>query len=453
VSERKHLARVCVVLALCLGTLWAGARPASAAETCNGLTATIVGDPATPTYGTEGDDVIVSNGSKFVSSHGGNDTICTTNSRQPSANGSEAHAVLVDAGAGTDFVDRRADVDPDLRAVVYRPEVFLGAPGSDYVEPPVGTYDIRTGEGSDTVLAFGVQDSGSVDLGEGDDSFVSTLDNRAGDIQPFRSSSLAQPPLQLSGGPGLDRLSVDLKSGGVWHVDAALGRMEYRTKAATTRPFEFEGIEKYQLENLGLRPTPQLEFVGSNRSEDLVTVAAVVRTVEMKGGDDTTRIRAATGSRGLTRVDGGAGEDGLAVERPPDGFVMVDLALGLLRVGSKTGRERGFENALAVGGKAHVLGDERDNELGWLGCEGGGVLGRGGNDHIAYSLPVSSLGYTTNPCREERPLRAFGGPGRDVFLGGPLGDLLVGGLGFDKARGEGGRDTCRAELRRSCERR
>ena len=46
----------------------------------------------------------------------------------------------------------------------------------------------------------------------------------------------------------------------------------------------------------------------------------------------------------------------------------------------------------------------------------------------------------------------LGQNGRDTLRGSVQDDVLIGGPGRDKANGRAGRDTCRAEIEKSCER-
>ena len=79
----------------------------AAGETCRGEAATIVGSPGNPALlgsdgvtGTEGRDVVVTNGAFKVSTLGGDDVICVT-----AGGASSVKRVLLDAGAGDDVVD------------------------------------------------------------------------------------------------------------------------------------------------------------------------------------------------------------------------------------------------------------------------------------------------------------------------------------------------------------
>lgn len=79
-------------------------------ETCNGQAATLVGTPGGVVTGTDGPDVIVTNGAARVEAGAGDDVICTTGTV---AADPFNPAVAVLAGAGNDLVDRRGEAEPD----------------------------------------------------------------------------------------------------------------------------------------------------------------------------------------------------------------------------------------------------------------------------------------------------------------------------------------------------
>lgn len=116
---------------------------------------------------------------------------------------------------------------------------------------------------------------------------------------------------------------------------------------------------------------------------------------------------------------------------------------GLLSV-----RTVGLDNATATGCRVRMRGDAGPNSLEAYGHDvvvsggdGGDRLGRVGN---GFDLDLPRCG------RYRSLFRGQGGPDR---LYGRLGDdTLLGGPGRDHANGAGGVDTCRVEVRRSCER-
>jgi hypothetical protein len=108
----------------------------------------------------------------------------------------------------------------------------------------------------------------------------------------------------------------------------------------------------------------------------------------------------------------------------------------------------GLRNATATGCKVRLRGDDHNNVLNAYGhdivASGGGgrdTLARIGN---GFDLELPRCG------RYQSEFRGQAGPDR---LSGRLGDdVLIGGPGHDVANGAGGDDTCRAEVRRNCER-
>ena len=108
----------------------------------------------------------------------------------------------------------------------------------------------------------------------------------------------------------------------------------------------------------------------------------------------------------------------------------------------------GLRNVTATGCKVRMKGNDKRNSLDAYGHDvtvsgGGGrdLLRRVGN---GFDLDLPKCG------RYKSVFRGQGGPDR---LSGRLGDdVLIGGTGRDVANGAGGVDTCRAEVRKNCER-
>ena len=92
-----------------------------------------------------------------------------------------------------------------------------------------------------------------------------------------------------------------------------------------------------------------------------------------------------------------------------------------------------------------IVGDGKDNEIGWWGCEGGTASGGAGDDTIGPTDPFHVCGAVS--------FDTSGGPGDDRLTGSKFHDLLDGGPGRDRADGGPANDTCvEAEVLRSCER-
>jgi Ca2+-binding RTX toxin-like protein len=99
------------------GLLPAAAPAYAAGGTCFDEPATIVGTPGQVSLtGTEGDDVVVTNGAAGVSTLGGDDLVCVTDGPDAAASG---RTIAVDTGAGDDVL------------LIERAE-WVGGPGSSY---------------------------------------------------------------------------------------------------------------------------------------------------------------------------------------------------------------------------------------------------------------------------------------------------------------------------------
>ena len=97
--------------------------PAVAGEMCHGQAATLVGSPDVMTLvGTDGDDVIVTNGSWVIYADDGNDRVCVTGNTGP-----------VYAGFGDDVVDTTA-ASSGSSFLGPGADTYLGGPGPDFVK-------------------------------------------------------------------------------------------------------------------------------------------------------------------------------------------------------------------------------------------------------------------------------------------------------------------------------
>ena len=96
--------------------------PAVAAEICQGQAATLVGSPDMSLVGTDGDDVIVTNGSRVILALDGNDRVCVT-----------GKSGQVYAGFGDDVVDTTA-ASSGRSFLGPGADTYLGGPGPDFVK-------------------------------------------------------------------------------------------------------------------------------------------------------------------------------------------------------------------------------------------------------------------------------------------------------------------------------
>lgn len=127
----------------------------------------------------------------------------------------------------------------------------------------------------------------------------------------------------------------------------------------------------------------------------------------------------------------------------------VDLARGTVAIdGLLDVTTTGLHNATATGCRVRLRGDDDPNTLNAYGHDvvlrgggGGDRMGRVGNG-FDLDLPRCDR-YKSVVRGESGPDHLYGRLGDDVLVGGP---------GRDHANGAGGKDTCRAEVERNCER-
>ena len=109
----------------------------------------------------------------------------------------------------------------------------------------------------------------------------------------------------------------------------------------------------------------------------------------------------------------------------------------------------GLRNATATGCKVRMKGNDENNVLDAYGHDVV-VLGRRRPRHCSAGSATASTSTCPSAGATSRCFRGQAGPDR---LFGRLGDdVLIGGPGHDVANGAGGVDTCRAEVRKNCER-
>lgn len=401
-------------------------------ETCNGQAATLVGTPGSTVTGTDGPDVIVTNGAARVEAGAGDDVICTTGTV---AADPFNPAVAVLAGAGDDLVDRRGELSPmavGFAGLGTGNNTFYGAAARDLVGSDAGSADIlRTGDGADSALLH---------YATALTTEVDTVDLGAGDDDAWVDGGFS-PGLSVTGGPGTDRLALQESPAAGWTFDAAAGQV----RAGSTVYMSFSDFDDYS--SYGDDP---VSFVGTDRGERLFAFSSGLASALMGAGDDQLRL-AFRASKDKLALDGGAGRDLVEINGFSADRYDLDLTGRRLRSdGGPRGKVVGFEDATATGGHIVLTGTDGPNELVWAGCRGGRVLAGGGADTV--TLEVVDPDHPCNDKFTQPRLRAFGQGGPDVLVGGPAGDQLIGGPGRDKAVGGRGRDLCQAEKQKSCER-
>lgn len=270
---------------------------AAAATECQGQAATIVGEPGARVDGTDGPDVIVTNGAEIVHAGDGADLVCTTAMPDVSwvyagadddsvvAGGNGYERLRVDLGAGSDRFD--------------------GGAGKDIVKTydpfgePSRTDEVSTGRGNDVVKATrpigpATDDADRIDLGPGRD------------VLALGDSGLADAAL-VNGGPGEDRISINSDDEGTDVVIDTDARTIERGGPYLT---DWVSFHDYFVKEFGAVVT----FEGSSRAERLQIYAAARSIAHMGGGDDVATLSSVdraelTGGRGSDMLRGSGGPD------------------------------------------------------------------------------------------------------------------------------------------------
>ena len=393
----------------------------AAAPTCRGQAATIVGSGGSLT-GTEGPDVVVTNGASAVSTLGGDDLVCVT--------GSVRIGVRIVAGAGDDVVDGTTATDQTVH-VTLGPgtDAFYGDGGDDdvtltYPDPGTGPDVVQGGGGSD------------------------------------RSTCRPDPARPI--------------------LDNATGRFTSAGELRTT----WSGLEEFWL--LPEPADRNLTVVGSDADEQFFDESAgpTKVDVDLGGGDDTWASRQAP--QDTSRLDGGAGRDLVYLASGlsdldldlRDGLLTVGTA-NAYEVAADN-----FEDADLFARRVRLNGTDGPNDLGVRACNGK-VRARSGDDRVKRQYEGIFDVFNLD-CREHLMInggsgddelsgsrgadKILGGKGRDSLKGMRGSDRLVGGRGHDHLNGKGqgdtllggrgndfadggtgNRDVCRAEHKRRCE--
>ena len=415
-------------------TFTATASPA----TCLGQTATIVSGLEQQIMGTDGPDVIVSEGGD-VDAGGGDDLVCITQS--------EGHVL---AGAGDDLVTSEA----------------VGPNHWTYVELGEGADHFSGGDADDTVYA---------DSPEGDDIDRDEI-LTAGGVDLVHSGSPSTPNSDaVRTGPGEDRVvMVPPSAEGTLHPGDGHDLVSFDLTTPTSTDWEFN-IATRTVARGGLTWTwsatiavlgfvaekgaatgSSLAVTGSDHADGVILYGGGLDSFEtsirLRGGRDTLYL--AGRHDGKARYELGAGSDTLYVVPlrrsglwiRADETVRVDLATGRADYGSGTTAAviTGTENVTAIGARVRIEGDHRDNRVTVDGCDVRVQAGSGDDLVIHNDLRLGGCSQTS---------RIDGGPGSDWLTGGDRSaDHLIGGPDRDTADGRGGTDTCHAETTQHCER-
>ncbi|MBL0746253.1 calcium-binding protein [Nocardioides baculatus] len=446
----------------------------AAGETCRGEAATIVGERTKVITGTEGRDVVVTNGSGQVDTLGGDDLVCVTGRDGPRGT---TYGVSIDTGAGNDVVDGTAarswGADVTLGAGADR---FEGGASDDYVlagDVVVAGSDVSYPDADPDVLIGG---GGGDSLRSGQDGLPNSdvLQGGDGDDGLAYAGTLTDASL-LDGGSGVDRLGLALRPGaqlldnvaGELRRDGALVRRWTSVESFAAGPADVTGVT--------------LEVRGSAVAESLLLFDAMPLTGDLGAGDDSLRVMATLPA--VSTLAGGEGRDRFDFGTE-DGSVEWDLRSGAVTTDDGSFTARGFEDGFVSAARTRLVGTDGPNDLAANSCDAR-IDGRDGRDRLSIhsdgtfdvfdtcigsAVLLGGRGHDTIISRAGSKDRMVGGRGNDTFdavgsndtvFGGPghdgadLGngnDAFYGGPGRDKVDGQQGRDLCRAERRRSCER-
>lgn len=412
----------------------------AASETCQGQPATIVGTPSQyGLIGTEGPDVVVTNGALGVKTLGGDDLVCVTD--EPG----RRLGVTLDTGPGDDVVDGTFTL-ADIEAVLGSgSDTYSGSPARDQVVTGDGSLDneqdiVSSGVGTSATNAGDQVRSGSRGVPNSDVLVLGGIGSEVLWSGPMAAGA------RLDVGPN-STLVPDLGAGDV-SIDAASGTMttDGVQTLAWTGPFTSFTL-------FATVAPRSLELTGSDRDEFVYTSFTDGdgrQRYDLGAGDDTVLSPDGAGGAG-SRYAGGAGEDD--IELWAGDRLDLDLASGKLemRQDGRTvrGRFNGFETSRLGAQRVEILGTKRADEIRFYACRAT-VRGRGGKDDIA-SYRTGEDGYLLDCDARKSGIKIYGDGGRDTIGGSRGKDLLVGGTGRDIINGNANRDTCSGEKLKSCE--
>jgi Ca2+-binding RTX toxin-like protein len=275
---------------------------AVAGEMCQGRAATLVGSPDVMTLvGTDGDDVIVTNGSWVIFADDGNDRVCVT-----------GNTGLVYAGFGDDVVDTTA-ASSGRSFLGPGADTYLGGPGGDFVKAagnPGGGGSvgdqwvdvIDVGAGSATIYsgAPGKGNADTIAVGDGNSTVYWSGYQTGGEV---------------GFGAGRHRMKVSL--GGDEQRDWLLGNGV--DPGAGDTLVHWTGVVR-DITVLAFPNSAALTMLGSAAPE-LLKARACRAVVEGRGGNDVLRLSLDSGDgckRQERRLLGGAGADNLVGSRHGD---------------------------------------------------------------------------------------------------------------------------------------
>ncbi len=407
----------------------------AAAETCRGLPATLVGAADQRLVGTEGPDVVVTNGAQSLTALGGNDTICVTG-----APVTAGQAIMdIDAGDGDDYVE--ASVQGRGTTTV------LGAGADTFISGNGAEHRVSTGTSNLASMTDTEVDSVRITLGNASvtSGQVGTVNS---DTVQINDGTVVWNGLSGGQGPVTAAGRGHLVLGGITGsavIDAGRG---YASSESSS--LGFTGFTGFIFS--GGSAGGKLTFRGTGADERLEVFApdAFERDVVMRGGDDFYGTNG-TGTRS-SKARGGSGRDEVLLALPRYD-VTADLDSG--RAVARKGRAKrivktaAFEDLSLTARRGTVDGTPGGEQIIVAACRVNVSADRG-KDFVAATDELDDVW----PVRDCSRYSAYlsGGIGKDTLIGGPGDDRLIGGPGRDTIDGGSGRDVCEGERRRGCER-
>ncbi|GIM66234.1 hypothetical protein Pve01_87520 [Planomonospora venezuelensis] len=414
----------------------------AAAVTCQGQPATIVGTPSQyDLIGTEGPDVVVTNGAYGIRTLGGDDLVCVTDVTRPGV-------VQLSVGAGNDVVDASASGSSIDAVLGSGSDHYTASAGRDFVE--LGSSDAqRLDLDADTVVAT----TGGNPSQAGDEWFSGMPDIANADVldlagvghtihwsgtQATGSRVAVGTSAELRPALGVGDMAIDANRGS-WTED---GAPVLSWTGEVTR-FELQGGAP---DSLALTGSDRDEYVGVHLNRG----ARTKLRLNLARGDDTLLAPDGIGWKGSAYL-GGPGED--AVDLWAGKRLDLDMGRDRLenRFFGKTQRSAfGSWEDVRVGAKRMtVRGTKKADDVRFYACTAT-IRGRAGGDTLE-SYRTGDDGYLLDCDARKSTIRIYGDGDNDTISGSRGKDLLVGGKGRDMIDGNANRDTCSGEKLRSCE--
>ncbi|WP_172836179.1 calcium-binding protein [Microlunatus soli] len=431
--------------------------PAQAAATCNGqtVTQTVTRDAGSTgtDYGTDGDDVVLLNGTgeHDYDAKGGDDTICADVQDYSWIRGGDGDDWISARNAGS-IVNMLGEAGDD---VLKGSDSQLHGLG-DYLVGGAGSDRITGGDGPDRIHGTISDTSDKVWAGPGDDTVHVPI--------------AAAADFDLNGESGHDTL--DLRA-----VDGATPRLDLTSKTITDGSGSFSGFQHYEVsgrldvdgsekpDHLTLVCTEEPSTINGNGGDDRIDVLKYGEggdptlddqcgghVINAGNGDDLVRLLAAASD---VKVTLGPGADTATIYSGRRTTVAGGAGDDLFKVRSKIDGVPEAERAVPI--DTTLTGGADDDTLSWdcesranvadrrLACVGNPAKAGFGGMQI-YRASRHDDVFRGGENRDT----FYGGAGDDIMYGERGRDRLIGGSDTDRADGGPADDYCEAESKVRC---